>query len=63
MKINILLLIIDKHFYANEIFQKNWSKIFEKYFLDNIVSFSYWESQLLSADMQIIFLLLIMKKD
>ena len=43
-------------------FSKICSKIFEKYFFENIVSFSCRECQTLSPDMRIIFLLSIMKE-
>ena len=38
------------------------SKFFEKYFFENIASFSYRECQPLSPDMRIIFLLSIMEE-
>ena len=44
-------------------FSKIRSKIFEKYFFENIASFSCRECQTLSSDMRIIFLLSIMKKE
>ena len=44
-------------------FSKTRSKIVEKYFFENIASFSYRGCQTLSPDMQIIFLLSIMKEE
>ena len=44
-------------------FSKIQSKIFEKYFFENIVTFSCRGSQTLSSDMRIIILLFIMKEE
>ena len=44
-------------------FSKIRSKIFEKYFFENIASFSCRGCQTLSPDMRIIFLLSIMKDE
>ena len=44
-------------------FAKIRSKIFEKYFLENIASFSCRGWKALSPDMRIIFLLSIMKEE
>ena len=45
------------------IFSKILSKIFEKYFFENIISFSCRGCQALSSDMRIVILLLIMKEE
>ena len=44
-------------------FSKIQSKIFEKYFFDNIISFSCRGCQALSSDMRITILLLIMREE
>ena len=44
-------------------FSKIRCKIFEKYFFQNIASFSFRGCQTLSPDIQIIFLLSIMKEE
>ena len=44
-------------------FSESRSKIFEKYFFENIASFSCRGCQILSPDIRIIFLLSIMKEE
>ena len=44
-------------------FSKNRFKIFEKYFFENIASFSCRGCQTLSLDIKLIFLLSIMKEE
>ena len=65
MRVIILLFIMkeEQAFYASVNFLKIRSKIFEKYFFENIASFSYRGCQTLSPDMRIIFLLSIMKEE
>ena len=66
MRIVILLLIMkEKQTFFMQIrnFSKIQSKIFEKYFFENIGTFSCRGSQTLSSDMQIIILLFIMKEE
>ena len=66
MQIVILLLIMkDEQAFFTQIrnFSKIQSKIFEKYFFENIASFSCRGCQTLSSDMRIIFLLSIMKEE
>ena len=46
-----------------QIFSKIRSKIVEKYFFENIASFSCRGCQTLSPDMRIVFLLSIMKEE
>ena len=66
MRIVILLLILKEEqafFMQIRNFSKSQSKIFEKYFFENIATFSCRGYQTLSPDMQIIFLLSIMKEE
>ena len=65
MRIIILLLIMKEQAFLLQIriFLKIRSKIFEKYFFENIASFSCRGCQTLSPDMRIIFLLSIMKEE
>ena len=66
MRIVILLLIMkeEQAFYMQiRNFSKIQFEIFEKYFLENIATFSYRGSQILSSDMRIIILLFIMKEE
>ena len=65
MQIIILLLIMEEQAFFMQIhdFLKIQSKIFEKYFFENIASFSCTGRQTLSPDMRIIFLLSIMKEE
>ena len=65
MRIIILLLIMKKgqtFFVQIQIVSKIRSKILEKYFFENITSFSCRWCQALSSDMQITILLLIMRE-
>ena len=65
MRIIILLLIMEEKAFFMQIrnFSKIQSKIFENYFFENVATFSYRESQILSSDMRIIILLFIMKEE
>ena len=65
MRIIILLLIMKKEqafFVQIPIFSKIRSKNFEKYFFENITSFSCRRCQALSSDMRITILLIIMRE-